>query len=135
MARSDEAFFGREDDPSDAGRAIGTYLDFARRARYQAIEGSLATTLTSIGESCPTAEPDRRFACNLARFAMRLDGTFELVGDATVRLPVFSEGVGIGGVVVRRTDGGSGGRPTPTAQPGRPQPTGSWTPAPTPTRG
>lgn len=120
LARSDAAAFDRDDT---AGRANGTFVDFVRQARYEAVEGSLASALTSIGTPCPNAAQDRRFACNLARFEMRLDGTFELVGDATARLTVFSEGVGIGGVVVRRTDGGDGGRPTTTARPGRPQPT------------
>jgi hypothetical protein len=52
---------------------------------------------------------------------MRLDGLFELVGDATFRLPVFSEAGGIAGVVVHRTDGGRGGRPGVDTS--RPQPT------------
>lgn len=123
MARSDEGYFGREDDPSDASRATGTFVDYERPARYVAVEGSLATALTSIGATCPNAARDTRFACNLARFMMRLDGTFEVATDATVRRPVFSEAAGIAGVVVRRTDGGRGGRPTTTARPGRPQPT------------
>lgn len=120
MARHDEAAFG---PPNDAGRASGTFVDFVRGARYHAAEGSLASVLSSIGGACPNAARDRRFACNLARFEMRLDATFELAGDPVNRLPVFSEGVGIGGVVVRRTDGGDGGRPTTTARPGQPQPT------------
>lgn len=123
MARSDEGQFGREDNPSDAGRATGTFLDFERPARYIAVEGSLATALTSIGGICPNAARDTRFACNLARFEMRLDGTFEVSTDATVRLSVFSEAANIAGVVVRRTDGGTGGRPTATTRTSRPQPT------------
>lgn len=120
MARHDAAEFG---PPGDAGRATGTFVDFVRGARYQAVEGSLASEVTSIGGECPNAARDPRFACNLARFTMRLDATFEVTGDPVHRLPVFSEAAGIGGVVVRRTDGGDGGRPTTTARPGRPQPT------------
>jgi hypothetical protein len=122
MSRSDAALFGRDDIPGDPGRATGTWADLARQARFTAIDGSLATTLNSIGSPCPNVASDRRFACNLARFDMRMDGTFELVGDATYRVPIFSEAQGFSGVVVRRLDGGSGGRPT--ANPSRPLPTG-----------
>ncbi|HPF62214.1 MAG: hypothetical protein KC544_01625 [Gemmatimonadetes bacterium] len=121
MSRSDAAIFGREDNPGDLGRATGTWADLARGARFVAIDGALATTLNSVAEPCPNAAADRRFACNLARFDIRMDGTFELVGDATARVPIASEAQGFAGVVVRRLDGGSGGRPT--ANPSRPQPT------------
>jgi hypothetical protein len=72
----------------------------------------------SIGPVCPVADRDLRFACNLARFDIRLDGTFELVGDANARIPIATSPDGVSGVVIRRTDGGSGGRPT--VNPGRP---------------
>ncbi len=123
MARSDEAEFGRHDAVADTRWATGTFLNFARQVRYRAVEGSLASALTSIGGACPNAARDPRFACNLARFEMRLDAIFAAATDGVERLAVFSEAGGIAGVVVRRTDGGDGGRPTTTAQPSRPQPT------------
>jgi len=121
-SRRDEAAFGRDHVAGDPDVAIGTWVDLARGHRFTAVEGSAATTLGQIGPECPNAERDQRFACNLARFDARIDGVFELNGDATVRLPIATSPDGIAGVVVRRTDGGRGGRPG-TATPQRPLPT------------
>jgi hypothetical protein len=126
IARSDAAVFGRDDIPGDPGRAIGSWNDLERHHRFIAIDGSFGSVLHNIGPSCPNAERDTRFSCNLARFDVRMDGTFELAGDATVRLPIATAPDGVSGVVVRRTDGGSGGRPTAT--PSRPMPTRGVTP-------
>ncbi len=128
-SRSDAAQFGRDPIAGARDQATGSFLDLERRARFVAVDGSAASLLNSIGPACPIAGRDLRFACNLARFDVRIDGTFELVGDATVRLPIETNPDGVSGVVVRRTDGGSGGRPTvtpsrPVPHPGRPvQPT------------
>lgn len=121
VARSDQATFGRDDIAGDPGRANGSWTDLERDHRFIAIDGSFASVLNGIGPACPNAEQDQRFACNLARFDVRMDGTFELTGDATVRLPIATAPDGVAGVVVRRTDGGRGGRPTAT--PSRPMPT------------
>jgi hypothetical protein len=123
VSRSDEAQFGRDHSGRDPGMALGSWVDLARQHRFTAIEGSAATTLGQVGPECPNAERDQRFECHLARFDARIDGLFELNGDATVRLPIATSPDGIAGVVVRRTDGGTGGRPTTTARPGRPLPT------------
>jgi hypothetical protein len=121
VSRSDEAQFGR-DHSSDPGLALGSWVDLARQHRFTATQGSAATTLGQVGPACPNAERDQRFECHLARFDARIDGLFELNGDATVRLPIATSPDGIAGVVVRRTDGGRGGRPG-TATPQRPMPT------------
>lgn len=126
IARSDAAVFGRDDIPGDPGRATGSWTDLERDHRFFAIDGSFASVVNSIGPVCPYMENDARFACNLARFDVRMDGTFELAGDATVRLPVETAPDGVAGVVVRRTDGGHDRGPTAT--PGRPQPTRGVTP-------
>ena len=126
MARSDAAVFGRDDLPGDPGRATGTWHDLERAHRFAAIDGSFASVVNTIGPLCPNAARDGRFACNLARFDVRMDGTFELVGDHTVRLPIATAPDGVAGVVIRRTDGSRGGRPT--AVPGRPMPTRGVTP-------
>lgn len=126
VSRSDAAIFGRDHIDGDPGRATGTWADLERAHRFIAIDGPFASVVTSIGPSCPNAEADARFVCNLARFDVRMDGTFELVGDATVRLPIATAPDGVAGVVIRRTDGGRGGRPT--AVPGRPMPTRGVTP-------
>lgn len=136
MARSDAAVFGRDDIPGDPGRATGSWNDLERAHRFIAIEGSFASIVNTIGPSCPNAERDARFACNLARFDVRMDGTFELAGDpaatprggagASLRLPIATAPDGVSGVVVRRTDGGGGGRPT--AVPSRPMPGRGVTP-------
>jgi hypothetical protein len=121
IARSDAAIFGRDDVPGDPGRATGSWNDLERQHRFIAIDGSFASVVNAIGPVCPNAERDARFACNLARFDVRLDGTFELAGDATVRLPIGTAPDGVAGVVVRRTDGGRD--PGPTVTPSRPVPT------------
>jgi len=121
-SRSDEAAFGRDHVAGDPDVALGTWVDLARGHRFTAVEGSAATTLGQVGPECPNAERDQRFTCHLARFDARIDGVFELNGDATVRLPIATSPDGIAGVVVSRADGGTGGRPTPDRT-GRPQPT------------
>ena len=121
IARSDEAVFGRDDAAGDPGRAIGSWNDLERNHRFIAVEGSFASVVNTIGPLCPVADRDQRFACNLARFDVRLDGTFEFAGDEVVRLPIATAPDGVSGVVLRRTDGGNGGRPTVT--PSRPMPT------------
>lgn len=126
VARSDAAIFGRDDIAGDPGRANGSWNDLERQHRFVAIDGSFGSVVNSIGQACPVADRDPRFACNLARFDVRMDGTFELVGDATVRLPIATAPDGVAGVVIRRTDGGDGGRPT--VNPGRPMPTRGLTP-------
>jgi hypothetical protein len=118
VARSDAAIFGRDHFEGDPGRANGSWTDLERQHRFEAIDGSFASVVNSIGPVCPVADRDPRFACNLARFDVRLDGTFELVGDATARIPIATAPDGVAGVVIRRTDGGDGGRPT--VNPGRP---------------
>lgn len=121
LSRADQAVFARDDDPEDAGRATGTWVDFVRSARFAAIDGSIATVLNSVAGRCPNAASDPRFECHLARYDVRLDGTFELVGDADVRLPIATSPPSVAGIVIHRTDGGTGGRPGVTTS--RPQPT------------
>lgn len=121
-ARADEAVFGPRDASADPARAIGTFADFARHVRLRATDGSLASRLETLGSVCPNGADDPRFACNLARFEMRLDGLFDTTNDPSTRVRISSEETGVSGVVIHRTDGGSGGRPTAT--PARPQPTG-----------
>lgn len=111
VSRADQAAFARDEDPADVGRAIGTFVDFVRSARFAAIDGSILTVLNSVAGSCPNAARDPRFECHLARYDVRMDGTFELVGDADVRLPIATSPPSVAGIVIHRTDGGSGGRP------------------------
>ncbi len=121
LSRSDAAVFGAFDDPTDVGRATGSWVDFVRDARFTAVDGTIATILNSIAGDCPNAERDPRFSCQLARFDVRLDGTFELAGDVTARVNIATAPPSVAGIVVRRTDGGRGGRPAVT--PSRPMAT------------
>ncbi len=121
VSRSDAASFGAFAEATDAGRATGTWADIARDARFTAVEGSVATTLSSLAGSCPNAQRDPRFTCDLARFDVRLDGTFAPSRDAGARVMIATSPPSVAGIVVHRTDGGSGGRPGVT--PSRPQPT------------
>jgi hypothetical protein len=119
-SRSDEATFARDEDVNDLGKAVGRWNDLVRHARFEAIDGLANTSLNSVAGNCPVADRDTRFECNLARFDLRTDGTYELVGDATARHQIASTAPSIGGVVLKRTDGGRGGRPT--VNPSRPMP-------------
>lgn len=123
-ALADESVFGNRDDVTDRAHAIGTYVDFARQVRLRAVDGSLASQLTSLAGPCPNGADDPRFACNLARFGVHLDGLFEVQNSSEALVRISTAESSVSGVIVRRTDGGSGGRPTPTANPARPQPTG-----------
>jgi hypothetical protein len=119
-SRSDEATFARDENVNDLGKAIGRWNDLVRHARFLAIDGVANTGLKSIAGPCPVAQRDVRFECNLARFELRTDGTYELAGDVTARHQIASSAANIGGVVLKRTDGGRGGRPT--VSPSRPMP-------------
>jgi hypothetical protein len=122
-ARSDAGVFDPSGLPGDPGIAKGVWADLSARARYAAEEGSSYTTLNSAAGRCPgqPAGADPRVICQLARFDVRLDGTFVSLTQPTVRVNIAIPQQGVSGALLQRQGGGDPVR-GPTAQPGRPLP-------------
>jgi hypothetical protein len=116
-SRSDDAGFGRAEE---LGRATGSWVNLTQGLRFSGVEGSLGTTLNATAGACPVGQRDARFTCHLARFGVRLDGVFELVGDATARVEITTQSPSVAGVVLQRTTGPSTDRPLGTVSDSRP---------------
>lgn len=117
-SRADAATFGHDESLGDLGRATGSWVDLTRGHRFAAVDGGVATTLNSLAGRCPAGQSDTRFTCQLARFGLRMEGVFELVGDATARVEIATESSSIAGVVVQRSPVTTD---RPTVTPSRPE--------------
>lgn len=112
-AFSDEATFGYPADlntrPDPTGRARGTWADLVRRHRWVATAGTVAIKVASVGDPCPAIPAHPDIQCRVARWDLRLDGTFHQLLRRDARqattgaaLAIGSAAQGISGVVIQR---------------------------------
>ncbi|HEV8597806.1 MAG TPA: hypothetical protein VGQ69_00435 [Gemmatimonadales bacterium] len=107
-SKSDQALFGPPDGGNGNGgpdAARGHWKDLVNHELWVATAGSADLELASTGAGCPV-RPDAALRCVLAWFDLRINGSFQLVGNAGpdgggAPIEIHTEADGVNGVVIK----------------------------------
>lgn len=87
--------------------ARGQWKDLVNHRLWVATAGSAALELAATGNACPIQPADVRLRCILATFAIRITGSFQLVGSGGPDgspIEIHTNADGVHGVVIKPAD-------------------------------
>lgn len=110
ISASDQALFGHSDNGNGSGGpdgARGQWKDLVNHELWVATAGSADLELLNTGDACPVQPPGLVLRCLLARYDVRINGSFQLLGNGGPDgspIEIHTSADGVVGVVLKPAD-------------------------------